>query len=127
MKKEAHSWIKTAARDIIAIGGIPFFILVLVRVYMLNNPTYFSQFVISGVLFVALFFLFKQNLYAGLGLIILTFTSLYYQDLMYVIFGVGAYVLLLVSLFYLKEDLKKIFFGIVFGGIGIGVSFFILG
>ena len=120
MKKEAHSWIKTAARDIIAIGGIPFFILVLVRVYMLNNPTYFSQFVISGVLFVALFFLFKQNLYAGLGLIILTFTSLYYQDLMYVIFGVGAYVLLLVSLVYLKEDLKKIFFGIVFGGIVCG-------
>jgi len=66
MGKEVYRWLKTAARDVVAIGGIPFFYLVLVRVYMLDNPTYFSQFIISGVLFIALFFFLKQNLYAGL-------------------------------------------------------------
>ncbi len=122
-----YRWLKTAARDVVAIGGIPFFILVLVRVYMLDNPTYFSQFIISGVLFIALFFFLKQNLYAGLGLIVLIFTSLYYQDLMYSIFGIGAYVLLLASLVYLNEDVKKIFLGIVLGAIGIGASLLVLG
>ena len=127
MKEECCVWIKTAARDIVAIGGIPFFILVLVRVYLLNNPVYFSQFVISGIVFLGIWFLFKQNIYAGLGLIVLTFTSLYYQDLVYSIFGTVAYVFLLGGLFYLKEDTKKIVLGIVLGAFGIGVSYLVLG
>jgi len=126
MKEENYGWIKAAARDVIAIGGIPFFILVLVRVYMLNNQTYFNQFAISGVLFLGLFILFRQNIYAGLGLIVLTFTSLYYRDLMFNIFGIVAYVLLLGSLVYLKEDVKKIFWGVVLGALGIGISFLVL-
>ena len=56
MKEDAQGWLKTAARDIVAIGGIPFFILVLARVYLLDNPIYFSQFIISGVLFLGIFF-----------------------------------------------------------------------
>jgi len=126
MKKEVNPWLKTAARDIIAIGSVPFFILVLARVYMINEPIYFNQFVISGVLFIGLFFLFRQNLYAGLGLIVLTFTIRFYQDLMFSIFGIVAYFFLLVSLIYLKEDIKKIFLGVVLGALGVGVSLLVL-
>jgi len=46
---------------------------------------------------------------------------------MYSIFGIGAYVLLLASLVYLNEDVKKIFLGIVLGAIGIGASLLVLG
>ncbi len=123
MKKNDLGWIKTGARDIVAIGGIPFFILVLVRVYLLNNPEYFSRFIISGVVFFGLFFLFKQNIYSGLGLIVLAFTSIYYNDNIFTIFGIASYTFLLGSLFYLKEDKKKIFLGVLFGCIGIGISF----
>ena len=123
MKKSGDSWIKTAARDLIAIGGVPFFILVLARVYMLNNPEYFSQFLISGGVFLLAFLLFKQNIYSGLGLIILVFTSMYYNDVIFTVFGVIAYILLLVGLFYLKEDWKKIVSGILIGVVGIGASF----
>ena len=126
MKKEGAGWLKTVARDIVAVGGVPFFILVLVRVWLLDNPVYFSQFVIAGVLFLGAFFLFKQNVYAGLGLIVLVFTSIYYADNTYTVFVAVAYVLLLVGLFYLKEDWKKILLGIVVGAVGIGVSFVIL-
>ena len=127
MKKEALGWIETAARDLVAIGSVPFFILVLVRVYLLNNPEYFSQFVISGVIFLGAFFLFRQNIYAGLGLIILVFTSIYYNNITFATFGAIAYVFLLAGLFYLKEDVKKILLGIFIGLISVGVSLLILG
>ena len=123
MEKSDYSWIKTAARDIVAIGGIPFFILVLARVHMLNNPEYFSQFLISGGVFLLAFLLFKQNIYSGLGLITLVFTSMYYNDVIFTIFGVIAYILLLAGLFYLKEDWKKVVSGVLIGVIGIGASF----
>jgi len=123
MKNSSDSCIKTAARDLIAIGGIPFFILVLARVYMLNNPEYFSQFLISGGVFLLAFLLFKQNIYSGLGLITLVFTSMYYNDVIFTVFGIIAYALLLVGLFYLKEDWKKIVSGILIGVVGIGASF----
>lgn len=126
MKEEGYALIKTAARDIVAIGGVPFFILVLVRVYLLNNPVYFSQFVIAGVIFLGSFFLLKQSIYAGLGLIVLVFTSMYYGNNTFTIFGMIAYAFLLGGLFYLKEDIKKIILGIVMGALGVGVSYLIL-
>lgn len=127
MEKGECKWLKTAARDVIAIGGIPFFILVLVRVYLLHNPEYFSQFVISGVVFIGLFFLFKQNIYAGLGLIVLVFLSLYYNERVFTITGIIGYICLLAGLFYLKEDWKKVLLGILLGAIGIGAVFLVLG
>lgn len=127
MKEKDCWWIKTAARDIVAIGGIPFFILVLVRVYLLNNPIYFSQFLIAGIVFLGSFFLFKQNIYAGLGLIVLVFTSIYYNNNTFTLFGIIAYVFLLMGLFYLKENLRKIVLGFFLGGVGIGISYLILG
>jgi hypothetical protein len=127
MKKESPKWIGTVARDLVAIGSVPFFILVLVRVYLLNNPEYFSQFVISGAIFLGAFFLFKQNIYAGLGLIVLVFTSIYYDNAIFTTFGVIAYVLLLAGLFYLKEDVRRILLGILVGVVGIGASLLVLG
>ncbi len=114
------AWLREAARDIVALGSLPFFILVLVRVWMLNKPEYFMQFVVAGVLFGALFIWLRQNVYAGLGLIILIFTSLYYEDYWYAVFGSLAYVLLLGGLIYLREDWKKI-------GLGLGIGIFVIG
>jgi len=116
-------WLKEGARDVIALGGLPFFILVLVRVWMLDNTTYFLQFVVAGVVFGLLFLWARQDVYAGLGLIVLVFTSLYYGDFLYVVFGSVAYCLLVVSLFYLERDWKKVILGIFLGAVGVGVSF----
>jgi len=115
--------LKEVARDLVALGSVPFFVLVLVRVWMLNNPVYFLQFVTSGVVFGLMFLWIRQDVYAGLGLIVLVFTSLYYGDFLYVVFGSVAYCLLVVSLFYLEKDWRKILFGVVVGGISIAISF----
>lgn len=117
------SWKNESARDLISLGSIPFFLLVLARVYLLNNPGYFNQFVFSGAIFLILFFIFKLNLYSGMGLIVLVFTSLFYSEITFSIFGSIAYILIIASLLYLKHDTKKVFLGILAGMVGIGVGY----
>lgn len=118
--------VNATARDIVALGSIPFFILVLVRVYLLNKPDYFSQFLIAGVLFLILAFSFKFDKYSGLGLVILIFTILYYNVNTYTIFSSITYVLLLISLIYLKKVKKKIFLGTATGALCSVVSYYIV-
>lgn len=127
MRKEANSnWKKELARDFIALGGIPFFVLVLVRVFILSQPAYFYQFLIAGGLFLVTFLFLKQNTYSGLALIALFFTANHYQDMDYNIFGSLVYLGLLFSLNYLGNDKKKIAFGVVIGVIAILISMAVL-
>ena len=121
MKKE---WLREFARDFVALGGIPFFILVLVRVSLLERPDFFSQFIIAGVIFIILMLIFKSDMYSGLGLIVLVFTIIYYEQTRFTIFAILAYILLIISLFYLKIDKKHIFKGISFGVIGTIISYY---
>ena len=115
---------KDLARDIIALGGIPFFAIVIVRIIILDTLVYLSQFLIAGSLFFIATFFFRNNFYSGLSLIALVFTSIVYNDLRYTIFGGFVYLLLLVSLFYLKYDKKKIIWGVFFGVISAISSYF---
>lgn len=126
MEKKVKEHIKEVARDLIALGGIPFFILVLVRVYLLNNPNYFTQFVVAGLIFILASLFLKASFYAGLGLIILFFTNLYYQDMNFGIFSIVAYILLLISLVYLNKDKKEIVKGILFGAASTGIAYYIV-
>ncbi|MBS3087519.1 hypothetical protein J4226_02895 [Candidatus Pacearchaeota archaeon] len=116
-------WLRETMRDIVALGGLPFFVLVLARVWMLDNVTYFSQFAIAGIFFGLVFFLLKQDWHAGMGLIALVFTSLYYEDVVFGVFGIAIYLALLASLIYLEKDWKKVGLGILVGGISVLVSF----
>lgn len=122
IKKNIHE----CARDLIALGSIPFFILVLVRVYLLNKPDYFSQFLVAGVLFLVLAFSFKFDRYSGMGLIVLVFTILYYNARNYTIFSSAIYILLLMSLVYLKKGKRKVFFGTAIGALCSVVSYYVI-
>jgi hypothetical protein len=117
------TWKKEVARDFIALGSIPFFVLILVRVYLLDKPVYFSEFIVAGALFLILAYILKATLYSGLGLVALVFTMLYYNNMKYNIFAIAAYILLIASLFYLKEPKKKITLGVLFGAIASGASY----
>lgn len=123
MKKERK---KEFARDFIAIGGIPFFLLVIIRTLLIGKTYYPMQFVIAGAIFLVLMYFFKANLYAGISLIILVFTSLYYGSLGFVIVGGLFYLILVAFLFYLKEGRKEIVKGILFGAISSVASYYIV-
>jgi len=122
-KIQKKTLIKNTARDLIALGSIPFFILVLARIYILAQPDYFIKITFSGFLFIILSFIFKTNIYSGLGLITGFFLSYHYKDIKFTIFSILAYILLITSLIYLKESKKKIFFGILLGVIASLISF----
>jgi hypothetical protein len=113
-KRENENWIKEIARDLLALGSLPFFILVLARVSLLNNPVYLTKFLIAGIIFLIFAFIFKADLYSGLGFVMLFFTNLYYLDLKYLFFSSIVYILLIASLFYFKEK-NKILKGLVLG------------
>lgn len=123
MKK---GWLKEVARDLIAIGGVPFFVIVLLRIWILDTPAYLAQLFIAGSLFLFFTFIFRNSIYSGLSLIALFFTSLVYEESRYTILGGVAYVILIGSLFYLKKDWKKILLGILFGAISAGISYYVV-
>jgi len=127
MKKKLRDKIKEIARDLIALGGLPFFVLVLVRVYLLNKPMYFAQFVVAGLIFILIALFLRISFYAGLGLVILMFTNLYYQDMRFGIFSIVAYVLLLAALAYLKKEKKDILLGVIAGGLSTGIAYYLVG
>ena len=79
--------LKELARDIVALGGIPFFLLVLVRITILPDWVYFSKILIAGILFFVIHFFVKQNIHIGFAAILLIFLSLYYNDLQFTIFA----------------------------------------
>ena len=114
MKKELN-WKHELARDVIALGSIIFFILVVIRIWLLNDQAYLFQITIAGVLFIILALFFKSSIYSGLALIVLFRTSSYYNDVRYTIFATLAYIGLLYSLIYLNKSKKKILLGIVLG------------
>jgi membrane-associated HD superfamily phosphohydrolase len=122
MKKE---WLKEQARDLIAFGSIPFLVLTIARVSEVATY-YVMQFIISSILFFILKMIFKAELRAGIGLILLTFTSIFYNNALFTAFALIIYVGIIVSLFYLKRDKAQILKGILLGLISTGIGYFIV-
>ena len=123
--KGAYDWKSELARDFIALGGIPFFILALIRIYLLEQPNYFARFIIAGAIFLTLTLLLKTNVYSGLGFIALIFTAIYYNDIEYNLFASLVYLGLVFSLIYLKKDKKKVFLGILFAGVASVIGYYL--
>ena len=122
---EKKEWTKETARDLIALGSIPFLLLTIVRVS--TGPAYYPlQFIISSVLFFILRMIFKAELHAGLGVILVTFTSIFYRSALFTAFALIVYAGIIVSLFYLKRDKTGILKGILLGSISAGIGYFIV-
>jgi uncharacterized membrane protein YccC len=118
-------WLKELARDLIAFGSIPFLILTVARVAVL--PVYYPmQFIISSVLFFILKAIFKADLHAGIGFILLTFVSLFYRNALFAVFAALVYTGIIFSLFYLKSQQRQIVKGILLGGISTGIGYLIV-
>lgn len=120
-----NNWRKELARDLIAFGGIPFLVITIVRVSV-TQAYYPMQFIISSALFFILRAVFKADLRAGLALIVVTFTSFYYNHPAYTVFASLIYVGIVKSLFYLNKGKKEILKGVFLGAISATAGFFIV-
>lgn len=119
------SWIDELARDLIAFGSIPFLILTIVRVSVMTIY-YPMQFIISSAIFFLLRAVFKGNLHAGIGIILLGFTSLYYGRWLFAVFAFLVYVGIILSLFRLKKGTQEIAKGIMLGVVSALAGYFIV-
>lgn len=122
VKKE---WVKEFARDFIALGSLPFLILTIVRVSVIQIY-YPMQFIISSILFFVLNAIFKGEMRAGIGVILLTFTSLFYNHILFTTFALLVYLGVVISLFYLGRGSRQILRGILLGMISVGIAYVIV-
>ena len=118
-------WRKELARDCIALGGIPFLVLTIVRVSVVQ-AYYPMQFIISSTVFFILRAIFKGALRAGIGLILVIFTSIFYNHFLFTIFASLIYIGIVVSLFYLKKEKKEILKGILLGALSATAGYLIV-
>ena len=111
------SWLKEIARDLLALGSIPFYFLVVIRAVIGKYNIFVYQMLIAAVIIFALYFLIKgSNLRVARSFVVLVFTSLFYKEAIFTIFASLIWILLLASAYYLKRNI-----GFVFRGIAIGL------
>ena len=117
------NWKKEVARDVIALGSIPFYLIVIVRVLILKNPDYLFKFIFAGALFLLLYAIFKSNLHLGFGFILLVFLSLNYEDRLFTIMAIVLYLGMIVSAVHLNIKRSMVVKGVAFGAISTITSY----
>lgn len=121
-KENKKKWRKELARDLAAFGSIPFLVLTVARV--LGMGLYPLQFVLAAVLFFIAKKLIGADLRAGIGIILLGLTSLFYGSWFFVLFAFLVYSAMIYSLFYLGESKMMVAKGILLGAISAGIAYF---
>ena len=122
MKK---SWLKEIARDLLALGSIPFYFLVLIRAIIGKYNLFVYQMIIAAIAIFILYFIIKNSsLHVARSFAALIFVSLFYKEMIFTVFASLVWVLLLVSAYYLKKDTGLVFRGIVVGGISSLIGYY---
>ena len=131
MKRQKKDWKKEVARDILALGSIPFYLIVFIRILIMNDRTYIYQLLIAGLLLV-LFSVFigkiklKADFYTARSFILLIFTALFYNEIEYTIFASLLWFGLLISSNYLNRGKKKeIVIGLFLGIFSVAIAYFL--
>ncbi|MDO8548861.1 MAG: hypothetical protein Q7S39_01745 [Ignavibacteria bacterium] len=123
----SKTWRKEIARDIISLGSIVFYFLVIGRA--LVGPFWvFLTFLCSAALVLLLiYFLHKEfESYLARGIILAIGTSYFYGDFIFTLFAAAVYILMVVSSFFLWNSVLKIIKGIIFGLISTGAGYLIV-
>ena len=123
---KGKNWKKEIARDALVFGSIPLYILVVVRVLILRDVPYLSQFIFAGLIFFLLSAIFKADLYSGITFILVVFISLHYNRMLFTVSVILLYFAVPVSLLYLGVKGKKVAKGVIFGAISTAISYLLV-
>ena len=112
----SKTWLKEISRDLLALGSIPFYFLVVIRAIIGKYNVFVYQILIAAIAIFILYFVIKDsNLHIARSFTILIFTSLFYKEAIFTTFAFLVWVLLLVSAYYIKRKIGSVFRGIVIG------------
>lgn len=129
MKKEKHSpkkLINEGARDLIAFGSIPMFIIVAARSSIGGYYNFVYEILIAGAILLILSLFFKNEYHMGVIIILFIFTSLFYSQKVYTAFAIVILLLFTAAVFYLKYDKKQVLKGLILGLISSGISYYVV-
>lgn len=112
------------ARDIIALGGLPFYLLVLVRASIGGYLSFLSHVAIAlPVLYILSIAVRGANLHVARALILVVFTSIFYDALPFTVFSTLVWCGMIYSLSYLKAGTREILKGIALGVVSVLISY----
>ena len=118
------NWKKEIARDLMAFGSIPFYFIVIVRSLIGQYLIYVYQLLIAAIVLSLLSMMFKNyNAHIARGLIIVAFTSLFYNEILFTIFALLLWIIMIFSANYIKIRKNEIINGGITGIIAIGISY----
>ena len=123
MKK---NWKYEIARDSMAFGSILFYLIVLVRSLIGEYLIFVYQLLIAIIILIISSFIIKNtNHHIARAFVLVVFTSIFYKDNLFTIFAALLWIFLIGSAFYIKENKKSIYKGIVLGIVVTLVSYYL--
>ncbi len=126
MIEKRQQMLKDISRDLMALGSIPFLLLVLIRIWIADNYMQFSQIIIGAVLIFAVSLVFKKNdNYSALIIVLSVFTSIFYNEMEFTIFASIVGLVSLFAMHYLGR--KNVLYGVIIGIISSALSYIISG
>ena len=120
-----NAWTKEIARDLLALGSIPFYFLVVIRAVIGKYNIFVYQLLIAAIAIFIFYFIIKNsNLHVARSFAALIFVSLFYKEMIFTVFASLVWFLLLVSAYYLKRNIGSVFRGVVIGGISSLIGYY---
>ncbi len=118
-------WLKEFARDLLALGSIPFYFLVMIRAVIGNYYVFVYQMLIAAIFIFILFFIIKNsNLHVARSLVAVLFTALFYKEIIYTIFAFFIWILLVFAAYYIKKNSSAVLKGVVVGAMSFLVGYY---
>ena len=111
-----NSWLRETSRDLLALGSIPFYFLVVARSIIGNYPVFVYQTLIAAIAIFILWFLIKDaSMHVARALVIVVFTSLFYNEAVYTAFASLVWIAMLMPAYFLKRSMPFVLRGIIMG------------
>ena len=111
-------WLKEIARDLLAIGSMPFYFLFIIRALIGEYEIFVHHLVLSAISIFILYFIIKDaNLHISRSFVALVFSSLFYREMLFTFFASLVWVLMLFGAYYIKRKFSPILRGIIVGAI----------
>jgi len=124
------NWKKEIARDVLALGSLPFYLIVIIRAIVGKYKPFVYQMVIGLIIIILLSYLFKKtDQYVGRAIPIVFFSSIFYKEPLYTYFACAMLVALIISSSYLlksKIRLEAIIKGIVIGVFSTVITYYLV-
>ena len=121
MKK--GNWKQEVARDVLALGSLPFYLIVLARSTIGQYPQFISQLAFAMIVLLAGYWLFKEaNQHIARSLVILIFTTLFYQEIGFATAAIVLWFGIVYSAYHLKVPKKQLVYGFILGVLAVAAG-----